>query len=45
MQSAANNSAQVKQLKASESAASGQFRLIGENDTPHMAGSWQPLEN
>ncbi|MFN3769775.1 MAG: MaoC family dehydratase [Ectopseudomonas guguanensis] len=30
-------------LQASEPAASGQFRLIGENDTPHMAGSWQPL--
>lgn len=30
-------------LQANESAASGQFRLIGENDTPHMTGSWQPL--
>lgn len=30
-------------LQASETAASGQFRLIGENDTPHMTGSWQPL--
>ena len=32
-------------LQASEPGASGQFRLIGEGDTPHMAGSWQPLEN
>lgn len=30
-------------LQASEPAASGQFRLIGEDDTPHMVGSWQPL--
>ena len=30
-------------LQASESAASGQFRLIGEGDIAHMAGSWQPL--
>lgn len=32
-------------LQAREPGASGQFRLIGEGDTPHMAGSWQPLEN
>lgn len=31
-------------LQASEPGSSGQFRLIGENDTPHMVGSWQPLE-
>ena len=30
-------------LQVSEPAASGQFCLIGENDTPHMVGSWQPL--
>ena len=30
-------------LQASEPGASGQFRLIGEGDTPHMVGSWQPL--
>ncbi|MFI8745080.1 MaoC family dehydratase [Pseudomonas sp. NPDC077186] len=30
-------------LQASEPAASGQFRLSGEGDVVHMAGSWQPL--
>ena len=30
-------------LQASEPGANGQFSLIGEGDTPHMAGSWQPL--
>ena len=30
-------------LQASEPGANGQFRLVGESDTPHMAGSWQPL--
>jgi hypothetical protein len=32
-------------LQASEPGPSGQFRLLGEHDTPHMAGSWQPLES
>ena len=32
-------------LQTSEPGPSGQFRLIGEKDTPHMAGSWQPLES
>jgi len=31
-------------LQASAAAPAGQFHLIGEQDTPHMAGSWQPLE-
>ena len=30
-------------LHASEPGASGQFRLLGEQDTPHMTGSWQAL--
>lgn len=30
-------------LQASEPGANGQFSLIGEKDTPHMTGSWQPL--
>lgn len=30
-------------LQTSEPGPSGQFRLIGEKDTPHMAGSWRPL--
>jgi len=30
-------------LQASEPGANGQFSLIGEGDTPHMAGTWQPL--
>ena len=30
-------------LQASEPAASGQFRLLGAGDMPHLAGSWQPL--
>lgn len=31
-------------LQASAPGASGQFRLLGTDDTPHMAGSWRPLE-
>ena len=30
-------------LHASEPGTSGQFRLLGEQDTPHMTGSWQTL--
>lgn len=30
-------------LQASEPGPSGQFRLLGEHDTPHMAGSWRSL--
>lgn len=31
-------------LQASEPGPSGQFRLLGEGDVPHMAGSWRPLQ-
>lgn len=31
-------------MQASAPASSGQFRLVGEHDTPHLIGSWQLLE-
>ncbi|MGQ7956214.1 MaoC/PaaZ C-terminal domain-containing protein [Pseudomonas sp. SP16.1] len=32
-------------LQASQPGSSGQFRLLGAGDVPHMAGIWQPLRD